>query len=276
MNGGIVARLTRLGMRAMPIIGGRMERRILVAVRVRPEVAAQVIPAPLQPRIIDGWNIAGVCLIRLGNMRPRGVPEWAGLRSENAAHRFAVQWLEDGKIREGVYIPDRDTNSRLNHLVGGRIFPGVHHLADFQVWESAGRWRVGYDRPGGGCSVKVVARAVSEWPAGSVMKSLAEASEFYRGGCVGWSARPNDDCLDGMELCCDRWEMEPLLVERFESSYFQNARLFPPGSVEFDSACLMRNIDHEWKNCGFLDLNMKENHERACLPNLVPARQCDG
>ena len=262
---------TRLGMRALPPICGCIDRRILVAVRVCPEVAAKIIPAPLQPRVVKGWNIAGVCIIRLGQMRARGLPAWLGTTSENAAHRFAVQWLDDGQIRDGVYIPDRDTNSQLNHLVGGRLFPGVHHLANFQVWESEGRWRIGYEREG--CAVKAVARTIDGWPAGSIFSSLEEVSEFYRGGCFGWSARPDDECLDGVELRCDRWEMEALLVERFESSYFQDARLFPPGSVEFDSACVMRNVEHEWQVDGFLE--PKDNHGDV-LPSLVPARQLGG
>ncbi|MGB0581944.1 MAG: hypothetical protein ACPGVU_19795 [Limisphaerales bacterium] len=265
--------LKRLGMSLLPTIVGRIERRILVTVRVRPDVAARLIPAPLQPRIVDGWSIAGVCLIRLGQMRPKGAPRWLGLTSENAAHRFAVQWLENGRIRDGVYIPDRDTDTRLNEVVGGRLFPGIHHRAKFEVWESEGRWRIGYERTGR--SVKTVARNIAGWPPGSVFSSLAEASEFYGGGCVGWSDAASDDGLDGVELSCDRWEMEPLLVERFESSYFQDRNLFPVGSVEFDSACLMRDIEHEWRTCGFLEPKVNDVNERA-VPNLIPARDYHG
>jgi hypothetical protein len=67
-----------------------------------------------------------------------------GLRSENAAHRVAVEWEEHGHRREGVYIPRRDTNLSLNALAGGRIFPGEHHPAKFEVDEDPadGRWSV--------------------------------------------------------------------------------------------------------------------------------------
>ena len=57
------------------------------------------------------------------------------------------------------------------------------------------------------------------------------------------------------------------------SAQARQARLFPPGSVEFDSACVMQNVEHEWKVCGFLE--PKENHGNV-LPSLVPARQFDG
>lgn len=51
------------------------------------------------------------------------------IHSENAAHRIAVEWDFEGKTFEDVYIPRRDTNSFFNTLVGGRLFPGIHHRA---------------------------------------------------------------------------------------------------------------------------------------------------
>jgi hypothetical protein len=65
--------------------------------------------------------MAGICLIRLEQMRPRFAPPVVGLTSENAAHRIAVEWDEHGTRREGVYIPRRDTSSRLSVLASGHI-----------------------------------------------------------------------------------------------------------------------------------------------------------
>src|SRR5271166_5258662 len=36
-------------------------------------------------------------------------------------------------IREGVYVPRRDSNSWLNAPAGGRIFPAIHHHARFTI-----------------------------------------------------------------------------------------------------------------------------------------------
>ena len=247
-------------MRGMPEICGVIERRILVAVRIRPEIASGIIPRPLVPRIVNGWSIGGVCLIRLGDMGLRCTPRWMKLRSENAAHRFAVQWLEDGQVKHGVYVPDRETDSHFSQLMGGRLFPGVHHRAKFSSWESEGRFRVGFDRQEGDRSLKLVARIAGDWPAGSVFRSLAEASAFYHDGTVGWSICPGDDGMHGMQLSCDEWKMKPLLVERLESSFFQDHSVFPAGSVEFDSACLMRRIRHSWKYSGYLKLERESNN----------------
>jgi hypothetical protein len=36
------------------------------------------------------------------------------------------------------------------------------------------------------------------------------------------------------------------MVEKVASSFFENLSLFPTGSVRFDCALLMRDINHEW------------------------------
>jgi hypothetical protein len=40
--------------------------------------------------------------------------------------------------------------------------------------------------------------------------------------------------------------MSPLDVELARSTFFEDRSRFPDGSVEFDSALVMRNVEHEW------------------------------
>jgi len=42
------------------------------------------------------------------------------------------------------------------------------------------------------------------------------------------------------------WCVESLDVQAIVVGYFDDAARFPPGSVTFDSALLMRNIPHQW------------------------------
>src|SRR5690349_6638726 len=109
----------------LPVIQGVIDRRILVNYRVDPQVLAKILPPPFRPQVIHDSAMAGICLIRLRNVRPRGFPAWLGIGSENAAHRVAVEWDEGSQLRTGVYVLRRDTSSRLNILAGGRAFPGV-------------------------------------------------------------------------------------------------------------------------------------------------------
>ena len=42
------------------------------------------------------------------------------------------------------------------------------------------------------------------------------------------------------------WKVEALRVDEVFSSYFAEHAKFPAGTVEFDSALIMRDIAHEW------------------------------
>src|SRR5438045_6491094 len=99
-------------MRVHGIIG----RRLLINFRVDPAVMQKLLPAPFRPKLHNGYGIAGICLIRLEDIRPRYFPGIAGTTSENAAHRMAVTWEDAAGSHEGVYIPRRDTASLINHL----------------------------------------------------------------------------------------------------------------------------------------------------------------
>jgi hypothetical protein len=242
----------------LPSIGGVIERRMLINFRCNPEILATRLPHPFRPKLVGGWGLAGICLIRLELMPP--FVRWPhGFRSENAAHRIAVEWDEDGSHREGVFIPRRDTNSTLNRIAGGRIFPGLHHPARFRVVETGERYQLEMLSRDGLIRVFVKARLSEALSEGSVFRSLTDASAFFRGGSNGWSPGRRGGCFEGLELRADQWKMFPLDVECVESSFFDNGLLFPKGTATFDSACLMRDIPHSWHGCGQLVAADKED-----------------
>jgi len=230
----------------IPVITGIIERRILANYRIDAAVMARQLPAPFRPRLINGYAIGGICLIRLIDVKPQCLPMPFGLNSENAAHRIAVEWDDQGQVRHGVYVPRRDTDSRINAMMGGKMFPGVQHLAAFTTTTTTKDFSVTLTSEDGHTHVQVSGSVAKTLPPTSVFSSLAAASQFFAEGAVGYSPNPNTKQLEGMELRCKQWQVEVLNVDRCESSYFSNPTLFPAGSVVFDCALLMRNIDHEW------------------------------
>ncbi len=230
----------------LPTVQGTIRRRLLVNFRVDPDVMAALLPAPFTPKIQAGTAIAGICLIRLEGIRPRHVPESLGLASENAAHRVAVRWNEGAEPREGVFIPRRDTGSHLNHLAGGRVFPGEHHFADFDVSEADDALSISMSSRDGSASLSVRGRVADTLPASSCFASIEEASRFFETGSVGFSVTRKPGELQGLELRTKSWRVEPFAVDDVRSSYFEDVNLFPPGSVVFDHALLMRDVAHEW------------------------------
>jgi uncharacterized protein YqjF (DUF2071 family) len=231
----------------LPRLRGVIERRMLVNYRVDPEVLARQLPAPFEPKLHNGKALVGVCLIRLRGVRPRFVPEGLGLSSENAAHRAAVVWTDAAGLRqEGVYVRRRDTDSRLNALVGGRLFPGVHHLARFETNEKVDWYDIEVTAEDDTTRVHVKARLTRDWPADSLFATCDEASHFFAAGSLGYSATPQAGAFHGLELNCKSWHADALAVEELRSSYFDDRSIFPDGTIQFDNALLMREIQHEW------------------------------
>ncbi|MDB5391082.1 MAG: hypothetical protein JWM11_6728 [Planctomycetaceae bacterium] len=254
----------------IPVIRGIIDRRILVNYRVDPSILAPLLPAPFRPKVIHGTGMAGICLIRLKQVRPAFLPAWLGMSSENAAHRTAVEWDDNGQVREGVYVRRRDTSSWLNALAGGRIFPGLHNHGKFTVTETSDRFSVALRSDDGVTSMSVRGHRTGQLPAASIFKSLDEASAFFQGGSLGYSATPDPSRFQGLTLRCLNWQVEPLQVEEVQSSFFENEAFFPKGTTEFDCALLMRGIDHEWHGESDLCCNAKATTDARGAPTSLP------
>ncbi len=229
----------------LPVLQGVVERRLLVNYRVDPTAAAALVPAPFRPQLVDGWAVAGICLIRLGGLRPKGVPGSLGLRSENAAHRFAVEWDTPSGTAKGVFIPRRDSSSWLNTAVGGRLFPGEHHRARFKVEEDDERIRVALHSVDGSTSVDVTVEITATLES-AVFPDVEAASRFFEAGAVGYSTTGGGHRFDGLELRTHAWQVTPARVIAVTSSLFEDPSRFPARGALIDSALVMRQIPVTW------------------------------
>lgn len=227
----------------IPTLHGIIDRRILINFTADPDVVRQIIPNPFSPKIYKDKAIVGICLIRLKNLRPKGLLGFIGISSENGAHRIAVEWTENGENREGVYVPRRDTSSTLNALAGGRIFPGKHFQARFDVREENGQYHVAF-KSSDGTSIAIDGAIAESLNPDSIFQTLDIASRFFENGSVGYS--PDDDRFDGLKLETFSWKVSPLKVTNVHSSFFEDETVFPKGSIQFDNALLMTDIEHEW------------------------------
>ncbi|MEM7698370.1 MAG: DUF2071 domain-containing protein [Verrucomicrobiota bacterium] len=232
----------------IPVIHGLIRRRLLLNYRIDPDVVGKLLPRPFRPKLHRGYAIAGICLIRLEKIRPKGFPAFVGVSSENSAHRIAVTWTDsDGQERDGVFIPRRDTGAWLNSVTGGRIFPGVHHYSRFEVNDQGAEIDIDVSAKDHRESLLQVSASVTDHlPKDSVFESLRASSDFFESGCVGYSPRLQSEILDGLLLKVTNWEVTPLNIHHLNSAYFDNRAVFRKGAIHFDHALLMRDIDHEW------------------------------
>ena len=232
----------------LPEVKGKVERRLLVNYRVDPETIARVLPPPFRPQLVGGAAVAGICLIRLGELRPQGVPRWAGLRSENAAHRVAVEWDGPKGTQVGVYIPRRDSDSWVNVAMGGRLYPGEHHRARFHMAETGNTLRVGYAAADGSAEVEVAVRLTDRLENSALFPDIEAASAFFERGSVGYSSTREPRRFEGLKLETSVWQVEPAVVTQAHSSFFEDPATFPTGTAELDCALVMREVPVVWKS----------------------------
>lgn len=142
----------------------------------------------------------GICVLRLAQLRPAGLPAGLGMRSDNAAHRIAVEWDGPSGVEVGVYVLRRDSAQRLPALAGGRLFPGVHGRATFAVDDADDVLRVAY-LTDDGVEVDVTARPLDVW-ASRLFASPTEASAFFEAGSCGFSP-DRRGCLEGIQMATE-------------------------------------------------------------------------
>lgn len=228
-----------------------IERRLLLNYRIDPEALERHLPAPFRPQLVSGWAVGGVCLIRLGGLRPAHFPQAIGLTTENAAHRFAVAWDDDGGSRVGVFIPRRDTDSRLTALAGDRVFPGIHRLARFGVHDDGPSLRITVAARDGGVGLSVVAHESADLGS-QLFGSPEDAIDFFRRGALGYSPSGPERSLTGVRLDCQRWDARPVGVDSMTSSLFEDEKLFPKGSCTLDCGLVIRDLPARWIAEGIL------------------------
>lgn len=224
----------------LPSLTAVIERRLLINYALDPSVAADLLPDGLRPQLVSGSAVAGVCLIRLADMRTPWMPRALGWGAENAAHRIAVEWDDEGGTRQGVYIPVRHSASWVPVAVGGRLFPGVHRHARFTGSETPNRIRV--ELSASDLRVSADVAVVSEWRS-RLFSTVDDASAFFRAGSTGWSPRRGSDGLDGLTLETEHWAVEPGRLLNVESSFFD---ALPEGSARLDSVLVMREVPIVW------------------------------
>lgn len=228
-----------------------IERRLLINYRIDPEVAMRHLPRPFRPHLVSGWAVGGVCLIRLGKLRPAHLPRAVGLRTENIAHRFAVEWDDDQGSQVGVFIPRRDTDSHLTALAGDRAFPGVHHLARFEVQDEGPGIHISVSSRDGTLALTASARE-SAALGGELFSCLDDAIAFFRQGSLGYSQSVRLGGLIGVRLECPRWDARPVDVDFVASSMFDDPQAFPAGSCTVDFGLAMRDLPARWVTAGCL------------------------
>jgi hypothetical protein len=212
---------------------GVIERRLLVNYRLDPDVAKDVLPAPLQARLIGGYAVAVIALAHLGRLRPAGLPAAAGLSRESAMHGIAVEWESPRSLHTGVFVVHRDSVG-----VGtGRLVRGGPR---FSVDERIDGLRVAYTSRDRIVHVDVDVSLAPGLAGSALFRDVRAAARFLEldgAGGAAWGP-----ALRGLKASAGDGCVSPARVRMATSSIFADTSVFPPGSMHLDSALLLRDI----------------------------------
>ena len=227
-----------------PALRGRIDRRISVFYRLDPMAARSLLPAPLRPRLVRGWALGGVCILRLARMRPRMLPIPLGLASELAWHRIAVEWEEEGRPMHGHYLLRSETDSRLAPFPGARLVPSPDDCTRIEVRSSDAALTARVES-GDGTTDLDLAASLGSWRSDALFKSANAARASIASGHVVWDGDEQGE-LEGVELRSTGGTAQGLEVVRLASTWFDDRARFPLGAATLDCAIVVRDADHEW------------------------------
>jgi hypothetical protein len=230
----------------VPKVEGIIARRILLNFRADIDMVQALLPRPFVVDTHQGAAIVGICLIRLEKLRPKGFPSQIGITSENAAHRVAVRYPQNREMKPGVFIWRRETDQKLVQMFGGKLFPGIHDAARFEVEEDDQGIHMEMHSSDGRTDVNFAASLTTDWRPTTAFDTLQEASAFFEQGSCGFSCSLRPDRVEGMKLRTFEWSMRPLNVELRKTAFYEDTKLFPKGSIEFDCGLIMQQVPHEW------------------------------
>jgi hypothetical protein len=160
--------------------------------------------------------------------------------AENAAHRVAVEWETPEGVQTGVFIPERHSSSLVPVLLGGRILPGKHSLAQFQVNETDTDFDVELTSKDN--HVHVQTHLSNEWDS-SLFENWEQASNFYKNSPTGWSPKVNGVGEEGMSLTADNWSVKPAKTTLLKSSFYD---AIPSSDITYDHTLVMQKISSHW------------------------------
>lgn len=238
----------KTSMRA-PVLRGRVARRILVGLRVDPTVAKRLLPGGLEPRLVQGYAIAGVAFTRLEGLRTRLLPIPFGTSSDSVEHRIAVE------PNHSFYVLRRDANSAADAFVTHAVVAAERGRSRFDIDEDDGLIAARAQSFDGRMAIRVEADEIEAWPAESVFSSLLAAVRWFGDDVpTAWRSRlgatkeaiRGGDPRERRPRSSLRWIAQPLGVRRFESTYLADPVVFPDGSVEVDHALCLRDVEEVW------------------------------
>ena len=169
----------------IPTIRGLIDRRVLVNFRVESNALAKILPAPFRPQLVDGFGIAGICLIRLTQIRPKFFPAIvSGSRRRMRPIALPSSGMRPMAFAQASIFPGEILPLCSMRLWVVRLFPGIHHRARFDVRETEDEYHIAMHSLDGSAHVRVDGHTTTQLPDDSIFSTVRRCLRFFRGRIV--------------------------------------------------------------------------------------------
>ena len=219
---------------------GTIQRRLLVNSWVDPDEVARHLPAGLRPHVgSTGGVIVGCCMIEIADIRPWPLPAVVGVNVRAAAHRISIEVGPEDSPTMAVYVPGRNTDSKMAILAGGRVFPGVHKQSHVDVVDTPDElgWSIRNDSTADS-TFDIVANA----DLSNAAPATSEVADIVIGTTLGLSPGHRPDDLEAVQMLTASSDAKIVALPNLESSFIGGFS----SAVETDTL-LMSNVDVIWR-----------------------------
>jgi hypothetical protein len=237
-----------LGVYARPVndqarlgdIIGTIRRRLLVNSWADPAEVEPFLPNGLRPHVGPGGGVVvGCCMIEIASARPWPVPAAFGIEIRAAAHRISVESDSGDPTTLAVYVPARNTDSKMAVLAGGRAFPGVHLKSKIVVEAGPDRlsWSV-TEESDRGDRLDIAATSSLE----GIPDEGSTIAEIVLGTTLGLSPSRSRNRLEAVQMISDHQRATVVELSDLESQFINSFSTAIPAE-----SLLMTDVDVTWR-----------------------------
>jgi len=207
--------------------------RVIIQCRMHPDAIAAHLPSRMRPLVLRG---SGLCFLTYRRMRvsPGLLHGPSGETVDHLSFRVAVEFGSSVSTKTGAWVMRRESSSWLESRCGGALQRGVYRQAEFHLKDEPHRMCL-HAEADDALTLEFDLEACDGLK-GSVFASTREAMRHL---VATAGVRPRNRLVpsaDRLGIENGRVEAEPMKVLSLRSAFLDDPVLFPPGSVELDSA----------------------------------------
>ena len=219
-------------------------RCLLVNFAVDPDELASVLPAHVEPDVVDGEAYLSVVVGEMENMRPAGVPRLLGFTYDQVVYRAVVRCGDE----RGVHFLRSDADSRTMTALGNLMSFFRFHRSDivFRAHDGVLDLDVVTTSPVGADihATYSIGSPAAVLPPSSAFASLELAKTWLVELYAAFHHAPGNDWIDVVRIKRGDWDLRVVTDERAIYDFMHAGHTFT--KARLDSVFLVGDVPYHW------------------------------